>query len=118
MSDRKTKRLSGFQYKQKKKQKTEEQRQLSGSLQKFLSVSVRGDDSEDVVAGTSASASGQCAVTTMEVRDNIDLPLLESSAQSKSEDIDEADVDMSLVIKCSEHPSTESIYSADPGKWP
>lgn len=46
MSDRKTKRLSGAQYKKRKLEKEEYRRKLSGSLQKFLvpSTSSQGTD--------------------------------------------------------------------------
>lgn len=112
MSERKTKRLSGYQYRQNKKQKMEEQQKLSGALEKFLSVPVRaetGASQEDAITLDSANIFPTTSAT---------LP-----TQHKGEtgiDSKEGSPNLDTQEKKPEEVSTlgESIYSNDPGKWP
>lgn len=117
MSERKTKRLSGAQYRQQKQRKVEEQKKLKGSLDNFF-IAAKGmeNKSQDYTADNIPSADLAVPSTSREKSS-------EESYVPPAEPIFEVkDQNTSIAYTCitSDNKDNEQIalLSNDPGKWP
>lgn len=127
MSERKTKRLSGFQYRQKKELQSEERKKLSGALEQFLVK--RGEATEENVdknVGPSTSKDVSCEGVEKEVQ-IIESGKGKRTSSPKLSNSDGSSGDSSNDIfpnkgqasaTCNTESSNLYLVSDDPGKWP